>query len=163
MNLPVIQQRRKPKREAGPGPGGYTGEPWTALHRRLPSSFPAQSPVPRLSPSALLSQDSLPPAHLMLLGASSCLTTFCASIFSSSCHSPPISSSRESPLIHSLPLAAIHGCSSRCLRTEQRTCLCPHTAEGSNPSPAVAPCCLPHLPWVQVLTSASLMPLLPPQ
>ena len=111
----------------------------------------------------LLSQDSLPPAHLMLLGASSCLTTFCASIFSSSCHSPPISSSRESPLIHSLPLAAIHGCCSRCLKAEQRTCLCPHTAEGSILSPAVAPCCLPHSPWVQVLTSASLMPLLPPQ
>lgn len=166
MNLPVIQQRRKPKREAGPGHGGYWGAMDCSTQKTaifLSSPISCSQALPFSTPFLGLSASCSPDAHLMLLGASSCLTTFCASIFSSSCHSPPISSSRESPLIHSLPLAAIHGCSSRCLRTEQRTCLCPHTAEGGNPSPAVAPCCLPHLPWVQVLTSASLMPLLPPQ
>lgn len=67
----------------------------TAIFLSSPISCPQA--LPFSTPFSGLSASCSPHAHLMLLGASSCLTTFCASIFSSSCHSPPISSSRVSP------------------------------------------------------------------
>lgn len=113
-----------------------TGEPWSTLYRRLPSSLPAHLLSPDSPIHHLLSQDSLASLILPALGASSCPTTFHTS------YSPPAATLLR-PRPASLPgftlsdlclLQPHMGCSSRCLRVKQGTCLCPHTAEGSLPS-----------------------------
>lgn len=122
----------------------------------VPSSFQPIS-RPRLSPSAppFLAFPACCLPEAPLLGASSCLTPS-----TPPCAPPAATHSglQQVTLAGLCLLYSNRGCSSRCQRAELRTCLCPHTAEGGIHSPAMAPCCLPRAPWVQVLAKASLTP-----